>query len=57
MSRPTKELIVKVGSETLKIREGESRTVHLPMTLRMKDGILFFVPPDVITEEVKIDNV
>lgn len=55
MPRAKKELIVKVGSETLKIREGESRSINLPMTLRMSEGILFFIPPDVETNEMKED--
>lgn len=53
MGKTKKELIVKVAGETIKLREGETRTVHLPMTLKLIEGILFFVPPDVLTEEVK----
>lgn len=52
MPRTKKELIVKIAGETIKIREGENRTVSLPMMISMKEGILFFVPPDVVTEEV-----
>lgn len=57
MPRPKKdkELIVKVAGETIKLREGEERTVHLPMTLRLTGGILYFTPPDVYHQEIVVE--
>lgn len=48
-----KELIVHVAGEVLRLTEGESRTVLLPITLRLFGGILYFTPPDVLRSDDK----
>ncbi len=52
MSRKKKELIIRTDSQTILIREGESRRVNMPVILSMENGVLNISYPDNYHEEV-----
>lgn len=51
-----KEMTVSIAGDTLNLRENETRTVRLPMTLRLIGGILYFTPPDIAHYQVSDDK-
>lgn len=48
MPRKKSEHIININGETLKMREGESRRVTMPVLLRLEGGVLHITQPDVI---------
>ena len=50
MSRPKKDLQIRIGSEVFSMRERESRTFNIPMTLSITGGVLYITQPDVVRQ-------
>ena len=56
MSRPKKDLQIRIANEIISMREGESRTINIPTTLTLTGGVLYITQPDVVRIPEGINN-